>query len=629
MSVGPAAIEREFSDLVESSLLTEWLVALGFLALTVAMWVGHTSPASGYELSIYAATPALFWVGTLFAAVVGIWLSVPRTTTPDLRRLGYVLLAGSMLVVASIPVIRGYHFFGPADAMTHLGWARDIAAGRMSPFDLLYPGIHAMSVLLSTLGGLATVYSLEILVVVLLAVYVVSVPLVVRFLADEWWAVPIGLFAALFFLPINNVSVYRMTHPASLAILLSPFLLYLVFRHFDSHGPEKTSDDPLWMPTWSDLFVVLTGLVLVYIHPQIALSVVGMMLAISALQLVARARWPRSTLTEHRLLVGHTAVVGAVLLLWAPRHERVTDASEIFLQQFLVFFTGGTVPADAVASRGVSLSAIGGNIAVLFLKLFGNSLLLAGVATAVMVVTLRQYWPRRESERETYLLYATVAFLALSVGFLVYFLSSVTTQYFRQLGVMMVLVTVLAAAGVSRGIVVGIERFQTGWGPTLDSELTSLALRAVAVLFVVLLVVSIPNLYRSPYMYQASDQVPEGHVDGFEAAFDRMDRDLPFMAVRHNGGRYQDAIYGTERARATAFRGDAVPPPVFNAGNYSDQYDESRYLGISTRDRQRELVVYEGLRYERQGFALLDDHRRLNRVVSNRQVRVYFIALGD
>ncbi len=141
-----------------------------------------------------------------------------------------------------------------------------------------------------------------------------------------------------------------------------------------------------------------------------------------------------------------------------------------------------------------------------------------------------------------------------------------------------------------------------------------------------MLIAAVPNLYRSPYMYQASDQVPESHVDGYEVAFDQMDRGLSFMGINGNGGRYRDAIYGFDRARGGQFPGDAVPPPVFNAGNYSEHYDDNRYLAISERDVQREQVVLDGLRYEQQGFERIEEHRQVNRVSSNGKLRVYYIS---
>lgn len=641
MSIESRIVDTDFTGDEPSSLLGEWLSVVGFFAFTVAIWRGHVAPARGYEVSIYAATPLLFWIGIAIAASIGIWLSVFPGIGRRVRQLGYLLTGGSLVAVASIPVIRGYHFFGPADALTHLGWIRDIMSGQMNPLELLYPGMHTSSIVLSELSGLSITYSIELVVLVFVIAYVVFVPLVVQFMADRRWAIPVGLLFAVFFVPINNVSVFRMAHPATQAILLSPFLMYLMHRYLDQPRPSrKTRDhrtnasardrdssvrDLIRAPTWLDLLIVLTGLSIVFVHPQIALSIVGLMAAMSALQFFARVKRPVSALAGHRLLAGHTLVVALGFQLWAPNHERTTAASTAVIESFIAFFVGETAAGDGVETRGVSLAELGGSIEVLFLKLFGVSLLMCVLAGLVILLALYRQRKKQPTAEDDFVTYAAAGLLALGAGFVVYFLSSVTTQYFRQLGLIMAVVTVLSAAGLARVLASYSQRAArtTSTGP---SGLTKLAVSGVILLLLVTLIASVPNLYRSPYMYQASDQVPESHLDGYEVAFDRMDRDVPFMGVNGNGGRYRDAIYGFERARSGQFPGDAVPPPVFNAGNYSEHYNDSRYLAINERDVQREAVVLDGLRYERQGFDRVEGHRQLNRVSSNRQVRVYYIS---
>lgn len=627
-------VDREVSDSEPSSLLGELSAVVGFLAFTAAIWRGRLSPAHGYEVNIYAATPPLFWIGIGVAASIGIGLSFVPGVVRRIRQLGYALTAGSLVSVAAIPVIRGYHFFGPGDALTHLGWTRDMLTGRMNPLDLLYPGMHASSVVLSELSGLTITHSVELVVIVFLVVYVVFVPLVVQFMADSRWAVPVGILIAVFFLPINNVSVFRMAHPATQAILLSPFLLYLIYRCLDQFGPETgprgrrnwSAYNWIRAPTWLDLLIVLAGLSTVFVHPQMALSIVSLMAAMSALQLLARVTGSGSALASHRLLAVHTSLIGLGFLLWAPNHERTSAASTAVVQSFVTFFTGGeTAPGDGVASRGLSVADLGGSIEVLFLKLFGVSLLMCVIAGLVVLLALYRQREPETAAADDHVMYAAAGLLALGAGFVVYFLSSVTTMYFRQLGLIMVIITILSAAGLARALA-GYSRRGAQTPLTGASTRTTLAVGVVILLLLVTLIAAVPNLYRSPYMYQASDQVPESHIDGYEVAFDRMDRDVPFMGIRGNGGRYRDAIYGFERSRSGQFPGDAVPPPVFNAGNYSEHYDGDRYLAVTERDVQRELVVLDGLRYERQGFEVVEERRQLNRVSSNRGIRVYYIS---
>lgn len=615
-----------------TSVVGEGLAVLGFLSLVAALLAGHTSPASGYEVSVYLGTPAAFWVAIAVAMVVGISLSLSGRVTRGIRSLGYVLVSGTVVSIAAIPTIRGYHFFGPADSLTHLGWVRDIATGRLDPLEFLYPGVHTSSLMVSELSGLSVTYSIETVVLLFFVVYVVFMPLVVTFMADGWWAIPIGLLSALLFLPVNNVSVFRMAHPTTQAIMLTPFLLYLMFLYLDNSTPywNERRTGLVKRPSRTGLLLIVAGLSLLYVHPQVAASVLAVLAALSAVQLVARVRWPRSTVANHRLLVGHTVLLGLAFAHWAPRHDRTTHAWGGVVDGIRGLVEGGTEPADGAASRGESLAEIGGGIEVLFAKLFGVSLVFCVVAALLIGIALYRVWRGSPSNDNTFVTYAATGLATMTVVFLLYFFSSVTTQYFRQLGLMMVLVTVLGAAGLARVVGAGGDRTSDRLGAVSNAPSPSRAgLLGVKFLLVVMLIASLATLYRSPYMTQPSDQVPEQHLDGYEIAFERMNEDVPFMGIRSSGGRERDAVYGVQSARASAFENLAVPPPVFNAGNYSDSYDVSRYVVVSERDVTREVEVFGELRYERRGVDRLESHQRVDRVVSNQQVQLYLYEPED
>src|SRR6056297_3153531 len=111
---------------------------VGFASLAAAVLVAHGSPPEGYELSIYAATPTGFWVGVGVALAVAVTVGLAREDLT--HRLALVLGGTAMLAVAGLPVIRSYYFFGAGDSLTHLAWVKDIAAGRLSVLNFLYPG---------------------------------------------------------------------------------------------------------------------------------------------------------------------------------------------------------------------------------------------------------------------------------------------------------------------------------------------------------------------------------------------------------------------------------------------------------------------------------------------------------
>src|SRR5699024_506534 len=81
---------------------------------------------------------------------------------------------------------------------------------------------------------------------------------------------------------------------------------------------------------------------------------------------------------------------------------------------------------------------------------------------------------------------------------------------------------------------------------TLETWLPSVPVRSVlAVGFVVLLIVSSFTMFRSPYVTQETDHVPEGQMAGYEFAFAHGASDTGFAGVSSPIQRYRDGIAGT------------------------------------------------------------------------------------
>ncbi|MFC6990554.1 hypothetical protein ACFQH3_01365 [Haladaptatus sp. GCM10025707] len=106
---------------------------MGFVALYLAIVSAYQSPATAYEVSIYAATPDGFWAGIGIAVVCGLLVAWFVTPTNRIRTLAILLVASAIVAVAALPIIRGYFFVGAGDSLTHLGWMRDIESGALSP----------------------------------------------------------------------------------------------------------------------------------------------------------------------------------------------------------------------------------------------------------------------------------------------------------------------------------------------------------------------------------------------------------------------------------------------------------------------------------------------------------------
>ena len=596
------------TDTHDSQRWEKGALLVGFVLLAAAVALARGSPPEAYELSIYAGTPVGFWLGASVALAVAVFVGLGARG--GVRRLALVLGGTTTLTVASLPVLRSYYYYGAGDSLTHLGWAKDIATGKLSVLNLLYPGTHTIAVFLSDVTGMELTRALLVMVMAFTAVFLLFVPLATWTITRDRRATTVAALSAFLLLPINNVSVFEMAHPTSQAILFLPLVLYLLARYV-----TRSDREGLLLGTPTGALMALASVAIVLVHPQQAANVVVVFAVVLALQLLARVFGGYAT--EHRRIGLQTAFIAGVFLVWAPRHDRTSSASSALVEMLM---NGGEVGGD-VGQRAVSLATIGGSIEMLFLKLFLVSVVFAGLTALLVLGGLRG--TLEDPDTNTFVRYLGVGLIPLLALFGAFLMVSYAQLHFRQLGFVMVLATVLGALALSRMLGSLSMRFSPGTGRTV-----------LGVLFVVMLALSMATVYQSPYMHQGSSHVTEAEMSGYQNAFEYAG-DAPFVGVRGSGERFADGLMGTEESERRApisgslyANTNATDGPgsegEFSGGYLANNLD-GRYLAFTDGTRQQETQVLRGLRFSERGFRSLDATPGLNRVQANRDMQTYLI----
>ena len=586
------------------------LLAVGCLAFAGALVAAYSRPATGYELSIYRSTPLGFWIGGILAGVLGLTVGFSPPASRRVRAVGLGLATGVMVAVFALPLVRGYFFYGAGDSMTHLGWARELRAGTLSPLEFVYPGVHTMAAYLAELSGFALTDTLQFVpLVVFPAVSVVFTALCVQYLTDSKWGLPVGVIAGLLLVPINHLSIHLLAHPSSQAVLFLPLILYLVLRFVTASDGGSTLGTPIGVA------LAVACVAMVFIHPQEALSLLLLLGGIAVVQLAADRFRPTSRIARHRPIYVHAGLTFLVFATWLPQHDRPIGRIRFVLSQFQD--VGVTAGAEATDTQAASLAAVGGSIEELFVKLFGVALVVSVIAAALIVAALLGRLADRPSGRTALIRYLTAGLVPLGLAFLVVFAADQGDHYFRFLGFIMGPVTILGAVGV-----VALARRAEG----------VVSRRTVAAGLVVVLTVGVAAqaaaIHPSPYYYQSTGHVTEGSMAGYETAFDSRVEETVFISPRDGPRRYVDAYYGTPTIDETGFPGNGVPGPVFNT-NISTHYEEDRYLPIQEANYDREVGLYDELRYAADGFDALERRGNIHRVQDNGGFRLYLIDNGE
>jgi hypothetical protein len=610
-------------------------LAAGSVALAVAVLAAHLTPATGYELSIYWTTPSVFWIGlfaTLAVAVVLAFGSDRRSI-----RVAALWLGGLAIVAfAALPLLRGYYYFGPEDALSHLGYTKSLARGAVDLTTIIYPAMHTLAALLGTLTTQPYRWSLLLTVPIFVAVFVLFVPLCVRLIVARSTIDPIAVFSALLLLPIAVIYLPVLQPiPTSEAILFVPAVTFVLLAYVRRRRRLA----------FGTLLVAALAF-LVVLHPQHGLVFGALLGVVLVTQFVAQplTRTVTGPKAIASLFVQFVVLAGvglAVVWLWlstqslfgrgvsqlGPALFGVDTADQ--LRTYLSTHSLETIvaellnnPSQPIIPRSNTLETLGVSIRTIYRRTFAVEVVYGVFAVLALFVPILSKVAKRRGIRYSVVLSLVCGLVPVSILTGLYILAGNPLQYFRYLGFILVFVTILG------GVFLWEAR------AALETWLPSIPVRSVlVVVFVALLVVSSFTMFRSPYVAQQTEHVPEGQVQGYEFAFAYGASDVGFASVSSPIYRYRDGIAGSN---ASSVPKASLDDPR-GSGSYSrvpyhfadqrlrTQSDQPFYLTVTAADRESKTRLYGGVEFSRADFKYLEITPGIANVYSNGQFDLYRI----
>lgn len=582
------------------------LLAVGCLAVATAVLVARGAPASGYEPNIYGATPALFWVAIGVAWVVS--AAVAIGTADPIRRAVATGIGGlGATAFVGLPLLRGYHFFGTADSLSHLGWVRDLGAGRIAATDLFYPGMHSVAVMTSDALGIGYPRATMLAVLALLIGFFLAVPAAVWTLTGDGRAAAVGAFSAFMLLPMNVVVTQPVLHPISQAALFVAVTVYLLARYLCSEaGDRRLSVTPVGV-----LLATATTALVLY-HPQAAVAVLLLIGTGAGVQLVARRLFPDGPVAGLRPVYAQSLLLAAVFFGWSWGQTAFRNTLDLLVRTLLAAVSGRSPPvADTVTERGGSLAALGAGLPEIYLKLFLVSTVYVLLAGGLFLWSYLATDRRVTGDTDGVVRILGIGLVPLAVLTTAHFLGPLSRLVFRYVSVAMTVVTVLGAVAVYRVALRDGPR-EPGSSPYGSA--------ALVVVVLVLFGLSVPAVFASPYVYQPSSHVSEAQLAGYEASFDDAQPETEFVGIRWADWRYRHAVEGTA---GNPWGGETLPPGAIDE-SLSTNATADRYVVVTRFDYEREVSVYRELRYTREHFGTVATQPGIDRVRSNGEFQLYY-----
>lgn len=203
------------------------IIAHIFVLLCLVV-IANTPPAGGYEMSIYGAYPWYFWFFLITPILIAVCLTLHKViyskSNENMLLIWFPALM-SYLILFLLPFFRGYYFYGRGDALTHLGYTKDI----LSTSSLTgngYPISHTLVVIMN----LITNINLESLIICLPALFVLLYIVFVNRLAKTIFNEKnLVYLCTLLALIVNFVNVQQFA-PWTFSSLFIPFFLYAFYN---------------------------------------------------------------------------------------------------------------------------------------------------------------------------------------------------------------------------------------------------------------------------------------------------------------------------------------------------------------------------------------------------------------
>ncbi|KAF5431156.1 putative membrane protein [Candidatus Methanophagaceae archaeon] len=112
--------------------ITKILAIIAFIfIISVLAIIAKTPPVSGYELSIYDAYPWPFWMFICISISCGIIILIHQAVSEQEQKSNWWLIGLCIVILSNaiflgLPFFRGYYIYPTGDALSHLGWMKDI-----------------------------------------------------------------------------------------------------------------------------------------------------------------------------------------------------------------------------------------------------------------------------------------------------------------------------------------------------------------------------------------------------------------------------------------------------------------------------------------------------------------------
>lgn len=563
--------------------LTIIMTILSFILLAYALIVVAMNPSAGYEISIYSATPIIFWVAITIGLLNGLILIVSSIfyKVGKAWAIGIFQVLLCNVTIISLYAFRGYVLYlGRGDAASYIGMAKDISIyGNYS--GNFYPII---SMLISITAQLSSISLIDI------SKYLPALFFVIYFVGNYCWAKSISteksfilsvlLASTPIFFAWFSVSIYHQM----LAVWTLPLFFYCLHRNQDFSYRliciVMCIIYPFWHPITS-VFVCLYLIIWFLVDRHNNKTDNNVSLTLILLSLVSMLAW---FINQYVLLRDMTVIVSQLL--------GISDNPST------------VVRAEYYASK------LGLSTAIKSLYLMINDEI---IYYALSLISSYYIFKQNTMFRKK-LLPVVACFIAGSFFLLINFFMTYTHTPDRIINLNFNMIFTPLLVGY---LLYYIFRKRQKVKYTLALFLIGFAI-----------LTSVISLYQSPITMRPNDQITKRDVSGMNWLIDKKSPEFMTVNVMSPVSRFSDLIYGYsyKKGKDDLRINYNVPDHLGIKNKLIFPIDTSSYLSITDYDIRSYTELWKDIdRYAKEDFYKLNLCDNVDKIYENGELRNFLI----
>jgi len=559
------------------------LTSAAFFLLTIGILSAWNTPAIGYEVSIYASTPLLYWIALAFGFTVTfllLFMELKGVSIPKyLSYVKWILLGLCIISLTTLLIIRGYYGYNfNGDTGSHVGIL--LSALTSGTVNVIYPNLYFQTLFLTILTSGDLLYIIKITPVLFILMFILGIYLLSREILPKKQMAVISVFIACS-LPFGVVSNYTGSLPlpcylpfTPALLLFTPLTLYAVFRIVNNRDRK------------SFLILALILLVSAIFYHILASVILLIFIFVLCGYIILQRKKYLNAFEILPSLITIIAVTGIGWLFWITmmRYLRIPVNS---VYNVLFLEDTGTVYSSGLAEQ-TSLAFGGGmdfaDVLNVLISQFGSTgILLLFIVLSVPIVYFR--YRKNDEVKNIIPFYLTILPLLGVAG-----LSLISSSSFQP-GRIVMFVTIV---GVMLSGVVLYELLQSFFNSRIKVRRILSVLTAIG-LIVGIFVLGLHMYYPTIEVHSSLSYNTQAEVSGMEFYFSKGNLDYQYLGLPSAplSGRFSQLIYSSsyiQNQEYPIYFGDIASETVdYHFGydtkdSFSESVSSPSYLLIDERD---------------------------------------------